>query len=95
MCVFLAGRRFQVLDNIPELPSMIIVPPSLRQQVETELHRYLLRGVFDIMLYEGTVQSRGEYWSHTWAQSDLHECHRILLATAPVSVWISVHMIES
>lgn len=65
---------------------MIVVPPSLRQQVETELHRYLTRGVFDIMLYEGTVVSRSGYWEHTWDRSVLNECHRILLATAPVSV---------
>ncbi|KAK7682072.1 hypothetical protein QCA50_014658 [Cerrena zonata] len=78
-----AERLFQEGDNIPELPSMIVVPPSLRQQVETELHRYLTRGVFDIMLYEGTVVSRSGYWEHTWDRSVLNECHRILLATAP------------
>lgn len=79
------GKKFQEHDNIPDEACLLVVPLSLRAQVEVELHRYLKRGSFDVLLYDRGALKMPDYWHTTFHMSKHAPGHRIVLATMTVS----------
>ncbi|KAK7682069.1 hypothetical protein QCA50_014655 [Cerrena zonata] len=75
------GKKFQEHDNIPDEACLLVVPLSLRAQVEVELHRYLKRGSFDVLLYDRGALKMPDYWHTTFHMSKHAPGHRIVLAT--------------
>lgn len=79
------GKKFQELDDIPDEACLLVVPLSLRAQVEVELHRYLKHRSFNILLCDRGSERMPDYWHKTFHLSKLEPGHRIVLATATVS----------
>lgn len=80
--------------NIPDLPSIIVVPKSLHPQFTRELRRYLLPHSFDILPYLGRVETRKDFWSTIWTKSKHALSRRILLATTGVSIFGHIPILE-
>ncbi|KAF7965457.1 hypothetical protein HWV62_43479 [Athelia sp. TMB] len=79
-----AGKRWQNTDgNIPDLPSIIIVPKSVHPQFLGELKRFLDGKIFDIFPYVGSLPSRLTFWDKIWPLSQKAPGQVILLATTP------------
>lgn len=80
-------RLFQgTTGNIPDLPSIIVVPKPLHPQFTRELRRYLVPQSFDILPYTGRVTSRADFWTSVWMKSVHQEGRKILIATVGVSL---------
>ncbi|KAG1737029.1 P-loop containing nucleoside triphosphate hydrolase protein [Suillus lakei] len=65
--------------NIPDLPVILVIPANLIHQFTSELHRYLRRGSFDILPYQGIWSSRPLWWKNIWTMPRLPEGRRILI----------------
>ncbi|CAL1698687.1 unnamed protein product [Somion occarium] len=76
------GKTFAGNAEIPDLGHVLVVPFSLRAQVENECQRYLRRGAFDIFIYDGTLKGRPEFWMKFWDFSKLPQIRRLVIATA-------------
>ncbi|KAG2738555.1 hypothetical protein P692DRAFT_201730973 [Suillus brevipes Sb2] len=66
-------------SNIPDLPVILVIPANLISQFTSELHRYLRRGSFDILPYQGLWSNRSSWWKNIWPMSKLPEGRRILI----------------
>lgn len=82
-----AGQKFQDLEgNIPDLPTIIVVPIALQDQWTKELHHALIPHCADIIPYERQFKAREYFFDTVWMASRQPECRKILLCTQPVSV---------
>ena len=80
----IAGKSYQGLENIPDLPYLLVVPLPLRSQVEVELHRYLKHGTFDVFVYDGGARRNTTFWDEVYKMSRLSEGFRIVLTSMKV-----------
>jgi hypothetical protein len=81
-----ANQLWQETDqNIPNLPTVLVVPNSLVYQVISELHRYLKHGSFDVLPYLGKHATRKLWWSTHWVKARNQEGRRIVVTTPSVS----------
>jgi SNF2 family DNA or RNA helicase len=88
-----AGKLWQGKPgNIPNLPSLLIAPVTLVDQVISELHRYLRHGTFDVLPYLGTWERRKLWWTDIWdGQCKNTLGKRIIIVTPAVSHIIPSH----
>jgi hypothetical protein len=71
-------------SNIPNLPTVLVVPVSLFTQVISELHKYLLPGSFDIFPYQQTWAKRKNWWTEVFGKSNQPLGRRIIVTVASV-----------
>jgi hypothetical protein len=74
--------------NIPDLSSVIVVPPTLIPQVMNEMRRYLNKSSFGILPYLGKFapKPRETFWFRDWDGMKATGVHRILIASQSVSI---------
>lgn len=82
--ILTGDRKFQVCDNIPDEPFLLVVPIALRAQWEVELHRYLQHGALEVLVYDTAAQKMKNFWSSIYNLSKLPPGKRIVLATSTV-----------
>lgn len=73
-------------SKLPDDPFLIIVPPTLVEQVALECQRFLRAGSFDIIKITGSMDQHGEVWTEAEKRSEVPPSMRIYVATTTVSV---------
>ena len=71
---------------LPDYPFMIIVPPTLVEQVALECHRFLQTGSFNIIKVTKSMDQHCDVWRQTEMQSEVPSHMTIYIATTVVSV---------
>lgn len=97
---FIQGRKFgvellpsecldsqekrDVATDLPDQPTLIVVPLGLQPHWISELSRFIAPGSFEIYRYHGSTHSRRSFWTPTgvWGQSSMPASRRIIVATA-------------
>jgi hypothetical protein len=77
-----AGER----SELPEFPFLIVVLPTLVEQVALECQRFLEPGSFDIIKVTGAMDQHCELWEVAESRSAVSAYMRIYIATTTVSV---------
>ena len=71
---------------MPDYPFMIIVPPTLVEQVALECHRFLQTGSFNIIKVMGSMEQHCDVWRQTEMRSKVPSYMTIYIATTTVSI---------
>ena len=77
-----AGER----GELPEHPFLIVVLPTLVEQVAQECQRFLEPGSFDIIKITGAMDQHCELWEVAESRSAAAAHMRIYIATTTVSM---------
>jgi hypothetical protein len=86
VCGETAGRQWRPdSPNIPDAPSIVVLPVSLVNQFVSEFHVYIQPGTFDLMLYLGTWHLRRQWWTDIYPRSKQSFIQRVVVATSSVS----------
>jgi SNF2 family DNA or RNA helicase len=73
--------------DIPDLPSIIVVPGNLIAQWRDEIHTFFLPKSLDVLIYPNTLRGREEFWSNSgpWKMSTHDMRRRVVLVAHQVS----------
>ena len=71
---------------MPDYPFMIIVPPTLVEQVALECQRFLQPGSFNIIKVMGSMEQHCDVWRQTEMRSKVPSYMTIYIATTTVSI---------
>ena len=72
--------------KLPELPFLIVVPPTLVEQVTLECTRFLQPGSFDIVQVTGATEKHGDLWDKVESLASLPSYMRIYVAATTVNI---------
>ncbi|KAG2359798.1 hypothetical protein BDR07DRAFT_1291359, partial [Suillus spraguei] len=67
--------------NIPDLPTVIMSPPSLQHQWMSEIQQYLRRAMFDVLPYICKYTARSQWWTMAWSKCQQPPIRHIILTT--------------
>jgi hypothetical protein len=73
-------------DGLPELPFLMVVPPTLVEQVALECTRFLEPGSFDVIKITGAMGKHDSVWSEADKRANIPAHMRIYVASTTVSV---------
>ena len=75
---------------LPDHPFLIVVPPTLVDQVTQECARFLKPGSMDLVPITGAVEQRRNLWTEVGTRSHIAENMRLFIASTTVSVNIEL-----
>jgi hypothetical protein len=79
-----AGKQWRPdSPNIPDRPTLIVLPVSLMDQFLAELHMYLVPGSFDIIPYLKKWNGRKDWWSTVYSSFSKQRPIYKLIPTTP------------
>jgi SNF2 family DNA or RNA helicase len=73
-------------NTLPNNPFLIVVPPTLVEQVTQECNRFLQPGSLDVIKVTGSAEQHEQLWAQAGNLSNLEPGRRLYVASTTVSV---------